>query len=122
MAEAQKTKKKTIGHFNATAEQMWRWFTMPGTDAEFELKLITRDELLKSNAAGDTAVFANHVARNLMRGFKNLIDCNGVDIPNTPDNRVVILQSLEVWAFVQAKLLNAAEWHDEGKGDSGSVS
>ena len=111
-----------IGHFNATAEQMWKWFKMPGTDAEFEIKLITRDEFLKSNATGDTSLFASHVARNLVRGFKNLLDCNGVPIPNTPENRIVIMQSLDVWSFVQSKLLATAEWSDEGKDVSGSVS
>lgn len=111
-----------VKHVNAKEDQLWKWFRFPGSDAEFELKLITRDELLKGNAAGEVSAFADHVGRHWFRNFKNLMDANKVAIPNTEENRVAILQDLGLWAFIQEKILKAVGWNDEGKDDSGSAS
>ena len=111
-----------LHHVNAKEEQLWKWFHFPGSDAEVELRLVTRDELLKANAAGVVSAFADYVGRHWFRDFKHLKDANGVDIPNTDDNRAAILQDLVLWGFIQEKLLKAEEWHREGKTDSGSAS
>jgi len=111
-----------VGNFNATDDQLWKWFRIPGTDGELELKLITRDELTALGKNPDLSMQARYIAKNFFRDIRNLKDRNGVDIPNDEDNRVLLLNvSRVLWSFVTLKLTDLSAWFDEGKGDSGSA-
>lgn len=112
-----------IGHINASDDQLWRWFPVPGTNARLEIKLITTVESNAfKNPKNDPAAYRLHVAKNWFRGFENILDANGAPIENTEANRAAILIDMDLWVWLQSKLGRSQEWWDEGKGDSGSAS
>jgi hypothetical protein len=107
--------------FNASGETLWRWFEVPG-GGQVELKLVSRDELTAMAKNSDLSVQARYVVKNCWRDFKEMKDANGVDIPNTEDNRAVMLTYRPLWNFVIGKLTDLGKWGDEGKDGSGSAS
>lgn len=116
-----------VAHFNASEDQLWRWFDIPGTNARLELKLVTLAESgkfknPKKDAEEAAAFYRRHVAKNWFRGFENLLDVNGTPIPNTEESRFEILQDRELWSWVSGKLDRSSNWWEEGKADSGSAS
>lgn len=112
-------------HMNATDDQLWKWFKVPGdkTGAEFELKLITRRELqqLRTTSKNDDALYRK-IANDYFRGFKGCVDVNGAEIPNTIANREVMLNDQDFGRWVLEQLMAVGGWRDEGKGDSGIAS
>jgi len=112
-----------IGNFNASEDQLWKWFRIPGTDGEVELKLVTRDEMTALAKSQDLSLQARYVVNNLWRNFKNMRDRNGTLIAdNTDDNRALMLTYRPLWAFVITKLTDLSHWYEEGKDGSGSAS
>ena len=111
-----------VGTVNATEDQLWKWFTVPDTDAEVELRLVSRDELTALGKSTNLNVQAKYIAKHFFRDFKNFQDRNGDAIENTEENRIAVLAFRPLWAFVTNKLTDLGGWFDEGKGDSGSVS
>jgi hypothetical protein len=111
-----------FGHVNASAAQVWRWFKFPGTDFEVELRLVTRTELVASTKGARDDGYPKYVVEHWFRDFKNAKDVNGVDIPNTPDNRLALLDDLDLWRWMQDKFQSASEWREEGNGGSDSGS
>jgi len=108
-------------HVNATPEQLWRWFKVPGTDAEVELKLASRSELQEIIRPTDLAAECKLVAERFFRAFKGCVDVNGVEIPNTVESRALLLQDHELGPWITTRLWQVKEWRDEGKGDGGSA-
>jgi len=111
-----------IATHNASEEQLWKWFTIPGDDGEVELKLITRDELTSLGKSKDLSVQAKTIAKHFFRDFKNMVDANGVAIPNTEEQRVKIQTYRPIFNFIIDKLTDLGAWSEEGKGVSGSAS
>jgi len=111
-----------VGTVNASEDQLWKWFVVPDTDAEVELRMVSRDELTALGKSSNLSIQAKYIAKHFFRDFKNMADRNGEAIVNTEDNRVGILAYRPLWAFVTTKLTDLGGWFDEGKEDSGSVS
>lgn len=109
-------------HVNAAADKLWRWFKVPGSEAEVELKLITRSELQAMAVSGDIAAESKYAAEHFFRGFRGCKDANGLELPNTREIRAAMLEDQFFGPWVNRKLLDLAAWRDEGKGGSGSAS
>ena len=107
---------------NATDDQLWKWFTVPGQDGEVELRLLSRDELTALGKNTSLPVQAKYIATNFFRDFKNMKDINGEEVKNSLEMRVEVLTDRQLWAFVTSKLTDLGGWFEEGKGGSGSAS
>jgi hypothetical protein len=111
-----------IDTMNATEDDLWRWFKIPDTDAEVELRLVTRDDLTQIAKTSDLTVQARTVAKGFFRDFRNMKDRRGEDIPNTEANRVEMLKFRRLFVFVMNTLMDVSRWSEEGKDGSGSGS
>jgi len=114
-----------LAHINASEDQLWRWFVFKDQEqtCDLELRLITTEDLkLVTDDGQDASGRQAIVAKKWFRGFRNVKDANGVDVPQTEEMRREILKDLDVWKFVQTKLTASANWRSEGKGDSDSAS
>ena len=111
-----------VGTVNASEDSLWKWFQVPDTDAEVELRLVSRDELTALGKNSNLNAQAKYIAKNFFRDFKCMVDRNGIPIENTEENRVAVLAYRPLWAFVTNKLTDLGGWFDEGKDDSGSAS
>jgi hypothetical protein len=110
-------------HMNAEPEELWRWFAHPNSTAEVELKLLTRTEMESlTKAQGGIRGENKRIARDYFRDFKGCRDAKGNEIPNTPENRSVMLEDLEFGGWLVGQLMQIGEWRNEGKGDSGTAS
>jgi len=111
-----------VGNFGSSPEELWAWFRLPDSDGEVELRLMNRMELKVLSENTDLAAEARLIAKSYFRDFRNLKDRHGADIPNTEENRAIIMTTLEIGPFVTRKLISGSGWFAEGKGGSGSAS
>ena len=117
-----------VGHINSPNGH-WKWFKIPGTDAEVELKLPLVPErriLARQNAKEPEEIqddeYRAHIAREWFRDFRGMLDAKGDPLENTVAIRIAILQAPDIWVFVTERFVRFEGWRDEGKADSGSAS
>ncbi len=106
-----------------------RWFTFPGSDFEAELQFVTQTDFMKASRrfqltteSPDSAGFAKHMAERWFLDFRNVEDEDGNALDNTLANRIIILDSTEISAWMVRTMTEIARWQEEGNADSGSDS
>lgn len=117
-----------LGHINSP-NGYWKWFQIPGTDAEVELRLPLvpeRRTVARQNAKQPEELqddeYRAHIAREWFRDFRGMRDANGGELENTVAIRIAILQAPDLWLFVTEKLVRFEDWRERGNADSGSAS
>lgn len=112
-------------------ETRWRWFTNETLGFSVELYGPTTTEfhtaMAKYGIGGsrpDLTSCIRFIADNWWRDFKDIEQASsGEPIPNTPQNRVALLEEVPVlWAYINNKIADFSSWVDEGNGGSGSDS
>lgn len=112
-----------VMHMSAPEGGYWKWFDVPkykGT--RVELRLLTRTDLQQLDKYKELKEEAVVVAQKYFRDFEGCFDCNGQPIPNTENNRALMMEDTLFGTFVTAMLADVQRWRAEGKEDSASDS
>lgn len=113
----------------APREEFEAEFTSRGGTMKLRLKTPTTAERMNlaqaANMRLDTPDFAKMlklIASDFWVSFSGAMDHDGVEIQNTKENRLALLQvSMDLMSFILGELRSEAEKAEEGKGASDSV-
>lgn len=103
-------------------DDRWRWWTsMIGFRLELYLPTVSEVQQAMGRYQNDQRRFNRFFAENWFRDFAGLEDSDGQMIPNTLENRILLLDEPVIQEFVHAKLRRAEEWGMEKNADGGSA-